>query len=230
MINHFISFPTQLTQTILLRIIGFCFNIFTPYGFVLCYSKKRFSFPFEIYLWLPCPCLLAGNVDSLFLKISIHLFSSHFCFLGFVVLLFIFMLPMLLLAVVINPSLLFLIQPSSPYMDAPMESSILASSSSFFDACNLCYCKALCIIISFLVLWFNCLCSLCILRSWVSYKGNCPGVYTFDMISVEKNGFKKLSRTSEEFFSFVFLSSPLAWCCPLPIFQSKSKFHSIKEF
>ena len=75
------------------------------------------------------------------------------------------MLPVLLLAALITLSLLSLVWSSSPCIVASMQSSTLASSlPPFFDTYSLSTssyrCKALCIVINFLVLWSICLSSL----------------------------------------------------------------------
>ena len=100
---------------------------------------------------------LAISTPACRLKYPRSCFSSHFCFLVFVVLV-ILMWPLLLLVVVIILYLLFLMYSSSTCIDAPSQFSILAGPlpPSFLDAYNLSLSslgnKALCI--DFLVLWF----------------------------------------------------------------------------
>ena len=51
MINPFNSISTKLTSAILLRLVHFCFDIFSLYG-VLCCSQKKFSFSLKAFLFL----------------------------------------------------------------------------------------------------------------------------------------------------------------------------------
>ena len=70
------------------------------------------------------------------LKYTLICFSFHFCFLVFVVFLFVLMMPVLLLAAVISLILLFIMLSSSLYIDASTQSSILASHLLYFlDTC-----------------------------------------------------------------------------------------------
>ena len=72
-------------------------------------------------------------------------------------------------------------------------------------------CKTFCIVINFLVLW-----SICLSSSFIHFK----------------NGPKYLARgTAAEFgFEKLFLSSPLVWLCPLPIFPSSCNFPFLQVF
>ena len=90
--------------------------------------------------------------------------SSSFCFLDFLVFLSVLTLPMLLSAALINLSLLFLMNSLSPCINASMQFSMLVSQFppflvSYSLSMSSVRCKALCIIINFLVLWFFCLSS-----------------------------------------------------------------------
>ena len=100
-------------------------------------------------------------------------------------------------------------------------------SMSFFG------CNALCVIISFLVLWFICLSS-----SFVHFKkgpeyllnSDIPAVYHFYEISAADFSFDKFSRSPEILFSFFSVSSRFVWRCPLPIFQSTCNFLFLQAF
>ena len=91
-------------------------------------------------------------------------FSSHFCFLVFVILLFI-VLSVLFLIAVISPLSCFSMLSSSRCMDVSMLSSMLTSPlhPSFLGIYSLSTSSlgynALCMVISFLVLWSICLSS-----------------------------------------------------------------------
>ena len=91
-------------------------------------------------------------------------FSSYLCFLVIVVLL-VLMLSVLFLVAVISPSPRFSLYPSSRYIDVPTLFSMLANALPpfFLDTYNLSTsslgCNALCMVISFLVLWSLCLSS-----------------------------------------------------------------------
>ena len=69
-------------------------------------------------------------------------------------------------------------------------------------------------------------------RSRVCYKGDFPGVYSFDEVSAAANvTFKKFSRLSGEHFSFLyFLSFPLIWCSLQSIFQSTCNYLVLQVF
>ena len=94
------------------------------------------------------------------LKYPYCCFPSKFCFLVFLVVLFVFMLPAILQATAKNISLLFLRYSSRPCIDASTQSSTLLSPLlvSFLDAYSLSmsyfWCRAYFIVISFLVFWF----------------------------------------------------------------------------
>ena len=101
-------------------------------------------------------------------------FSSHFCFLVMVVLLVLIILSVLLLAAVSNLSLFFLMQSLSLRIYA--FSAGYSSSSSYRLSISYLGCKAVCIVINFLVLW-----SIYLSSSLVHFK-NGPEVYSFDEI------------------------------------------------
>ena len=93
------------------------------------------------------------------LKYPYSCFSSHFCFLVFVVFLSILMLPVLL-AALINLSLLFLIWSLGPCIETSTQSSRLASSLPpyFLDTYHLSFLgsKVLCIVMNFgSFVWFG---------------------------------------------------------------------------
>ena len=98
------------------------------------------------------------------LKRSYSCFSSHFCFLVIFVLL-ILVLSVLFLVTVISLPPRFSMLSSSRCIDSSMLFSMLVSPipPSIFDTYNLLTsslgCKALCMVISFLVLWSICLSS-----------------------------------------------------------------------
>ena len=58
----------------------------------------------------------------------------------------------------------------------------------------------------------------------LSYKGDNPGVYPLDEISVGDFDFEKLSHSSESLFSYFFLSSRFLWWRLLPIFPNTNIF------
>ena len=70
---------------------------------LFCVTNKRDSVSFLRFpcFW-SCPNLLVCNLPSLLLEVFIELFSSHLCFLVFVVFLLGFMLSLLLLVAVIR--------------------------------------------------------------------------------------------------------------------------------
>ena len=125
MINRYISVFTLPTVTILLRVINFCFYIIGPYSL---------NFRRDSVFLLSFPFLSDVQVFSLVIsavycfKYPSGYFFSPFCFLVFV--LFILMLPLLLLAAVINRSLLFSKESSCLPLDASMDTSMLASPLS----------------------------------------------------------------------------------------------------
>ena len=84
-----------------LRFINFRFNIIGPYDVVLCCYLRLFSFSFEISIF--CHIHFFSYVISPVcrLKYPYTCFSSHFCFLVFVVFHSGVMLPMLLLTVLL---------------------------------------------------------------------------------------------------------------------------------
>ena len=103
------------------------------------------SFPCHIQVFL---CAISPVCH---LKYPYSCLSSHFCFQVFIVFLFDIMLALLLLATAIGFSLLFLVYFS--YIDASMQSSILASRLLFLThtVCLSSFVwRALCIIINFL--------------------------------------------------------------------------------
>ena len=132
------------------------------------------------------------------LKYPCSCFSSYFCFLVIVILLII-VLFMLFLVAIINLTMLFFMYSLSPCIDVSTLFSMLVSPLPpfFLDTYSLSMsslrCKVLCIVISSLILWF--ICWMFFPRpfqewSQVSYKGDSPGVYSFDEISAIVFGFK----------------------------------------
>ena len=84
-------------------------------------------------------------------------------------------------------------------------------------------------IINFLVVWSICLSSFLVyFKNGFEYL-TMGTVQVFDEISAAELGFKKFSRSSKVLFYF-FLSSPLVWWCPLPIFPSICNFPFLKVF
>ena len=145
------------------------------------------------------------------LKYPYSCFSTHFCFLVFVLL--IIMLSVLFLISITSLSLLFFMYSSSPYIDALTLSLMLANPlpPSFLDTYNQSIsslgCEALCIVIGFLVIWIICLSS-----SLVYFK-NGP-VYlsrvTAQVFIPLMIFLLKFSRSSEIlFFIFSFISTCL---------------------
>ena len=61
--------------------------------------------------------------------------------------------------------------------------------------------------------------NMCLSSSRVQFK-NDPEYSTRDEILAAEIIFQKFSRSSLELFSYIFLSYPLVWWCPLPIFPS----------
>ena len=57
-----------------------------------------------------------------------------------------------------------------------------------------------------------------------------PSVHRFEEISIEEFDFGKLSCLSEVIFSYFFLSSPLVWWCPRPVFPRACNFPFLKVF
>ena len=93
-------FFAQATLVILLRIIYFRFNIIGPYGVVLYCYKIRYSFSFEIssFVAIP-PCSRVRTRQFVSWNIHTVVFSYNFCFLVWVLVIFLFvlLLPILLL-------------------------------------------------------------------------------------------------------------------------------------
>ena len=121
-------------------------------------SVSLINFPFLSHVPVfSCEMLLISH-----LKGPWSCFSSHFCFLVIVILLYI-VLSVLFLMAVICPLLCFSMSSSSRCMDVSTLSSMLASPlpPSFLGTYRLSTssqgCNALCIVISFLVLWSICL-------------------------------------------------------------------------
>ena len=120
-------------------------------------SVSLLKFPFLSHVQV----LLSEMLLISCLKHSWSCFPSHFCFLVFVILLFIMSLVLFLMAV-ISPLSCF---SSSYCMDVSTLSSMLASPlpPSFLGTYRLSMsslgCNALCMVISFLVLWSICLSS-----------------------------------------------------------------------
>ena len=120
------------------------------------------------------------------------------------------MLPILLVAAVINLSLPFSVSFSIPCINVSAQSSMMSGplTPSLLDTCNLSMlslgCKALCSVINFLII---CSIPLCLFLKWfwVSYKEDCPGVYFLGKISAVELGFEKFSYSSKEIFSFFFI-------------------------
>ena len=132
-------------------------------------SVSLLKFPFLSHVQvLSCQMLFISR-----LKRPWSCFSSYFCFLVFVILLSV-MLSVLFLVAVISPPSCFFMQSSSRCMDASTLSSMLASPlpPSFRDtyspSTSSLGCNALCMVISFLVLWSICL------SSSLFHLRNCP--------------------------------------------------------
>ena len=87
-LNHHIAYIYYF-----LRLMNFFFHIVGPYGVVLCWYRKRFSFS-KVSLSLPCPSLLMWDFACLSLDMPIQLFFVPFllsscclcCFWSFVAL------------------------------------------------------------------------------------------------------------------------------------------------
>ena len=110
MIDHFVSFTTYPIFNTFLRLIYFYFNIFYPYGIVLCcyflidaqnkatktkhVSLLRFFFLSHVQVF-SCEISLVCRG-----KYSYNCFSSHFCFLVIVGLLIHVLLVLFLIAVI----------------------------------------------------------------------------------------------------------------------------------
>ena len=108
-----------------------------------------------------------------------------------------------------------------------------SSPFSFLDTYSLSMssleCKVLCIVNSFLFSgsFVEVLPSSISKWSQVSYKENSAGVYTFDEIPWSQEIFSFAWGTL--FFFNFFLSSPLVWCCPLPIYPSTCRFPFLRS-
>ena len=71
-VDRFVSITTLSISAILLRLFYSCFGILSPYGVVLCWYQKRFSFSLKISFSSPCQSFLVWNFACLSLKISIQ--------------------------------------------------------------------------------------------------------------------------------------------------------------
>ena len=139
-------------------------------------------------------------------------FPSHFCFLNFVILLSL-MLSILFLIAIISPSSSFSIQLLSRCIDVSTLSSMLASllPPSFLGTYSLSTsslgCNALCMVISFLVLWSICLISFLVhLRKGPDYITKCTAQVFIPLIRFLLESFVSSSFLFEFCFSF-----PLLW-------------------
>ena len=144
--------------------VTYCqFSLQYNWSLLLCAAIRRDSvsllrFPFLSHVQIiSCAILVICH-----LKYTHSCFSFHFCFLVFVVLL-VLTLSVQLLATIICLYLLFLMYSLSPCINASTQFSVLLSPLYFFFfLTNLFFllsleCRALCIVVIFLVLWLICL-------------------------------------------------------------------------
>ena len=186
-------------------------------------SHSRFSFLSHVQIF-----------SSLFVvwKCPYNFFSSHFCFLIIVILL-IFVFFVLFLDAVISHSLLFFILSSSRHrcVDAIFNDGESSSSLFSFLSMSSLGCKALCIVMGFLVLWFICWSSFFIhFKSRVSYKEDKPMCLSFWWNFYYIVWFQVVFSFSWDILFQFFLSSPLVWWSPLSIFPSICKFPFLRAF
>ena len=118
-------------------------------------SVSFLKFPLLSYVQFSCEISFACR-----LKYPYNCFSFHFCFLVIVVLLIMVLFVLFLVAVVSLFLLFFMLSLGRRIVVSTLFSMLVSPLSSFFDAYSLSMsfnkCKALCIIISFLVLWSIC--------------------------------------------------------------------------
>ena len=194
MINPFVSTITKPTLAILLRLVYFPFNRVGPYGVLLCCYEKRFSFlsvAMSKSFYVRFHLLVTWNIHTLvFLPNSVFdlLYRGSLCCLWCSLLL---------------TWLFFYVVFKFLYWWSTLSSMLVCPLPPFLDSYNLFMsslgCKALCIVISFLVLWFICLfCRPFLEFSLISYKGDSLGVYHVD------------ETPAEEVFSFVW-DIPFFW-------------------
>ena len=171
------------------------------------------------------------------LKYPYSCFSSHFCFLALVVQ-FIILLFILFLDAIIG----LVVFESSYWCIDTIFNAVESSSSFFLFFFDIFYlspsslgCKALCIVISFLVLW-----SICWHPSFLHFK-NGPENRTKEtaQVFIPLMRYRLYILVSSSFFFFrspeilfflIFLSSPLVWWCLLPLFPNTCNFPFLWEF
>ena len=192
-------------------LIKFHINLIGPYGVFFCCNLKRLSlsrFSFLSYDQL----FICAISPVCCLKYLYSCFSSHFCFLVFVIFLSILMLALLQLAAVIYFfALLNIVLESLYWYIYAIFNASDCLPSPFLDTYTLYMpahgCKALCMAVNFLVLcFFHLSSSLVHFKNSPEYlyKGYCPGVYPFDEIFAAGLGFEKHFCSLEILFSYFF--------------------------
>ena len=160
MIKRFVSIPSYLTFAIFLRLINFYFNIVSSYGvFFFCAAIRRDLQSLLMFSFLSHDQIFTCEISQVSrLKYPNNYFSSYFCFLLIVV-------PLIIIL-----SVLFLVATDvSTLSSISLTWCLLVTYSLSISSL---VCKALSIVISFLIVW-----SICGTYSCVFFK-NDPGYIT----------------------------------------------------